>query len=211
MKKTISINMRGYVFNIDDDAYEVLNKYLNEINNHYKNTPGFEDIINDIENRIAELFQLKMTGNKQVITLIDVSEVIKILGHPSDFDRELEEDQASGYAYSGRGTKRLFRDPENRVVGGVCSGLGYYFNIDPVWIRLLFVFGVVFAGTGPLIYLILWIVLPPARSLTDRLEMQGDPINISNIEKAVKEEMADVKDKLGDFAKQAKDTFKNKR
>lgn len=211
MKKTLSINIRGIVFNIDDDAYEMLNSYLAEISRHYKNQVGKEDIMSDIENRIVELLQLKLSEKKQVITKTDIEEVIRTLGWPSDFEKELEE-EATSYSYrSQKGPKRLFRDPDNRMVGGVCSGLGAYFNLDPVWFRLLFVLAVVFAGSGILVYIILWVVLPPARTITDRMEMRGDPINIENIEKTVREEVKDVKVKFDEFAEQAKQTFKKKK
>ena len=212
MKKTLNINIRGIVFNIDEDAYQRLNSYLSEINRHYKKKPGYEDIVNDIENRIVELFQEKINDKKQVITIDDVNAIIEILGHPTDFEQELQDDAppigSKGSQQSG--PKRLYRDPMNRVVGGVCSGLGYYFRVDPVWFRLAFVLAVIFAGTGILLYLILWIVLPPARTTSDRINMQGNPVNINNIEKAVKEEMNEVKDKLDDLASQAKQTFKRK-
>jgi len=210
MKKTLSINIRGIVFNIDEDAYQELNNYLGEIYKHYKNQPGHEEIVSDIENRIVELFQERINEKKQVIAIADVVEITIILGRPSDFERELQDDFSSSGTYQS-GSKRLFRDSENRMIGGVCSGIGAYFNMDPMWIRLAFLLAVVFLGTGVLLYIILWIVMPPARTLTDRLEMRGDPINISNIEKSVKEEMGQVKDKLDDFAQQAKDTFKKKR
>ena len=211
MKKTLNINIRGIVFNIDEDAYEELNGYLSEINRYYRHKPGYEDIVNDIENRIVELFQEKLNDKKQVIAVEDVQEIIRKLGHPSDFEQELRDDEPSqgGSAYA-TGPKRLYRDPQNRVIGGVCSGLGYYFRVDPVWFRLAFVIAVLVFGTGILLYLILWIVLPPARTTTDRLNMQGDPVNISNIEKAVREEMHEVKDKLDDLAQQAKDKFRKK-
>ena len=210
MKKTLNINIRGIVFNIDEDAYQKLNNYLNEIYKHYKNQPGHEEIVSDIENRIVELFQERLNDKKQVITISDVTEIIGILGHPSDFDRELQDDEPRSRSYQ-KGSKRLFRDPENRMIGGVCSGIGIYFDVDPVWFRLAFVVAVIFGGTGVLLYLILWIVLPPARTVTDRLEMKGDPINIDNIEKAVKNEMHDVRDKFGEFTEQAKQTFKKKK
>ena len=92
MKKTLDINIRGTVFHIDEDAYEKLNKYLSEISRHFKSKKGHEDIINDIENRIVELFQQKLTDKKQVINFADVEEVIGIMGHPSDFDQDSEEE-----------------------------------------------------------------------------------------------------------------------
>lgn len=210
MKKTLSINIRGIVFNIDEDAYQLLNDYLSDINRHYKNQPGHEDIMSDIENRITELFLAKLNDKKQVINITDVEEIVLVLGRPTDFEQELDEDIPSYTHTEKRGPKRLFRDPDNRMVGGVCSGLGAYFSIDPVWFRLAFVFAVLLGGSGILVYLILWIILPSARTASERLEMRGEPINIDNIEKAVKEEMKDVKEKFGEFADQAKQTFKKK-
>ena len=211
MKKTLNINIRGIVFNIDEDAYQRLNSYLSEINRHYKKKPGYEDIVSDIENRIVELFQEKVSDKKQVITIDDVNEIISILGHPTDFEQELQDDAPQmGSKSSQAGPKRLYRDPLNRVIGGVCSGLGYYFRVDPVWFRLAFVLAVIFGGTGILLYVILWIVLPPVRTISDRINMQGNPVNIDNIEKAIKEEIHEVKDKLNDLTNQAKQTFKKK-
>jgi phage shock protein C len=211
MKKTLNINIRGIVFNIDEDAYQKLNNYLSEIYRHYKGQPGCDEIVSDIENRVVELFQERLSSQKQVITMSDVEEVIGILGHPTDFDRELEEDAPPPPGQKrARGAKRLYRDPDDRIIGGVCSGLGAYFRVDPVWFRLAFVLAVIFAGTGILLYLILWIILPPARTVTERLEMRGDPIDIDNIEKSVRREMRDVKNRFDDFADQAKQTFKKK-
>ena len=210
MKKTLNINIRGIVFNIDEDAYQELNNYLGDVQKHYKNQPGYEEIVGDIENRIVELFQERVNNKKQAINLNDVIEIVNILGRPTDFERELQDDEPVP-GNQQRGPKRLFRDPENRMIGGVCSGISTYFDIDPIWLRLAFILAVIMFGTGILLYIILWVALPPARSLTDRMAMKGDPINISNIEKSVKEEMSDVKDKLDDLAQQAKDTFKKKK
>jgi phage shock protein PspC (stress-responsive transcriptional regulator) len=211
MKKTLDINIRGIVFHIDEDAYDKLNKYLVEINSHFKSKKGQEDIINDIENRIVELFQQKLTDKKQVITLEDVNEVIDIMGHPSDFDQDSEEETTTSMGSSRKGPKRLFRDIENRMIGGVCSGLGAYFNIDQMWFRIGFIISVLIGGAGILVYLVLWIIIPPAKTVSEKLEMQGDPVTISNIEKAFKEEMSELKDKLEDLTEQAKQTFKKKK
>lgn len=210
MKKILSINIRGTVFQLDEDAYERLNKYLNEIYRHFKNKKGHEEIISDIENRIVELFQQKLTDKKQVITLNDVNEVIAAMGHPSDFDYDSEEEKVYVAEVYSRGKKRLFRDKENGMLAGVCAGLGAYFNVDKVWFRIAFLVAFFVGGSGVLVYLILWIALPPARTLADRIEMQGDPVTISNMEKAFKDEMSDLKVKIDDIAGQVKDTFKKK-
>ncbi len=211
MKKTLNINIRGIVFHIDDDAYEKLNKYLSEINHHFKSKKGHEDIINDIENRIVELFQQKLTDKKQVIVMEDVDEVIGIMGHPSDFDQDSEEEAIPNPQKSKKEPKRLFRDIDNRLIGGVCSGLGAYFNVDQMWFRLAFIVSLFIGGAGAIVYLIIWIITPPAVTVSEKLEMQGDPVTISNMEKAFKEEMNELKDKLDDLTEQAKQTFKKKK
>lgn len=209
MKKTLNINIKGIIFYVDEDAYNKLNTYLEEIKTHFRNKKGQEEIINDIENRIVELFQQKLSGKKQVIVMEDVEEVISIMGHPADFDEDSEEDQVS--YISGKGKKRLFRNIDDRMLGGVCSGLGAYFNIDATIVRIIFLLALFLAGGSILVYIVLWIVIPPARTVSEKLEMQGDPVTISNIEKAFKEEMNEIKDKLDDLTEQAKQTFRKKK
>lgn len=211
MQKTLNINIKGTIFHLNEDAYNKLNKYLDEINNHFRNKKGREEIINDIENRLTELFQHKLNDKKQVITIEDVDEVIGTMGHPSDFDEDSEDDYTTVPQNLLKGKKRLFRNVDDRMLGGVCSGLGAYFNIDTVWVRIAFLIALVFAGGSVLVYLVLWIVIPPARTVTEKLEMQGDPVTISNMEKAFKEEMNEIKDKLEDLTEQAKQTFKKKK
>lgn len=209
MKKTLNINIKGIIFHLDEDAYTKLNNYLEEIKAHFNNKKGNEEIINDIENRIVELFQQKLNDKKQVIVIEDVDEVIKIMGHPADFDEDSEEDLTSGVIQKNK--KRLFRDIDDRMLGGVCSGLGAYFNIDATLVRIIFLLALFLAGGSLLVYVVLWIVIPPARTVSEKLEMQGDPVTISNIEKAFKEEMSEIKDKLDDLTEQAKQTFQKKK
>lgn len=209
MKKTLNINIKGIIFHLDEDAYTKLNSYLEEIKAHFRNKKGQEEIINDIENRIVELFQQKLNDKKQVIVIDDVEEVIGIMGHPADFDEDSEEDQVSYLIQKGK--KRLFRNIDDRMLGGVCSGLGAYFNIDATWVRIAFLLALFLAGGSGLVYIVLWIVIPPARTVSEKLEMQGDPVTISNIEKAFKEEMNEIKDKLDDLTEQAKQSFRKKK
>ena len=214
MKKTFTINISGIIFHIDEDAYEKLNKYLRTIKRHFSGTDGADEIINDIEMRIAEILQGKLSEKKEVINFTDVEEVISIMGEPSEFDDTEEEKGESGAPRESetyRYQKRLYRDPENKILGGVSSGLGAYFNIDPVWIRLLFVLLTVFSGIGILIYIVMWIVVPVASSTAERLEMRGEPVNISNIEKSIREEVDHLKSKLNDLTDEAKKTFKKKK
>ena len=210
MKKTLTINISGIIFHIDEDAFDKLNKYLDKLKSHFRSTLGKEEIIADIEGRMAELLQEKITDSKQVITVDDISDVIDMMGEPGEFDDETEESHEAAPPVSAHGPKRLYRDPDRKMVGGVAAGLGAYFNLDPIWFRLLFLLITFAGGSGLLIYLILWIALPEARSTAEKLEMKGESINISNIEKSIKEEVSNLTDKLNDLTKQAKDSVKKK-
>ncbi len=186
MKKTITINLGGMVFHIDEDAYRELERYLKSLEDFYANDPASSEILEDIEARMAELFRERMSSGGEVITREKAGEVIGILGYPEDF---LEEDPSAVYERVRHSRyRRIYRDPDNRVLGGVCGGLGAYFNVDPVIFRILFVVTVFLGGAGILLYLILWIVIPEARTTAQKLEMRGEPVNVSNIGKKVKEE-----------------------
>lgn len=187
MKKTININLAGFVFYIDEDAYEELQKYLKTIKTYLGNTEGREEIIDDIESRIAELFSEKQ---KQVITLIEVSEVIEVMGQPEDYMSEDETEQKTSYKSSN---KRLYRDPDSTVLGGVCSGIGHYLNIDAIWIRLIFL-AMIWSGVSILFYFILWAIIPKAETTAQKLEMKGKAATFSNIEDYVRKGYENVKD-----------------
>ena len=208
MNKIMNINIGGIIFNVDKETYDRLNSYLKEINNHFKEIEGGEEIINDIESRIVELFQQRLNSKKEVITIQDVEEVITIMGKPSDFEGEPQDDynDPDVRQYS---KKRMFRDIDNRMLGGVCSGLGAYFRIDTVWFRIGFVVATL-SGLSILAYLILWVIIPPARTVSEKLEMNGDPVTVSNIEKSIREEMDEIRSKIDDIAAQAKRKFRKK-
>lgn len=213
MKKTLTVNISGIVFHIDEDAFDKLNYYLKTIRKHFSSDDGCDEIIAGIEGRIAEMFQEKVKASKQVITLEDVKEVIGQLGEPEQISGDEEPPKARpepGPSYtSERSTKRLFRDPDDKYVGGVCGGLGAFFQVDPTWVRILFLIGI-FAGFGILLYLILWIVIPVARTTADKLEMRGEKVNLSNIEKSIKEDLQDIKRNLRDISEETRDAFKKK-
>ena len=144
MNKTVTINIAGLFFHIDEDAYEKLSNYLEAIKNSL-NTDGKDEIINDIESRIAEIFSEKINPKTGVISMIDVDNIIQIMGQPEDYRLDDENDSqnqstqnSSNENYIKR-PRKLFRDGEKRVLGGVLSGLSNYFNIDVVWIRILFI------------------------------------------------------------------------
>jgi len=203
MKKAIKINLSGIIFHIDEDAYSKLKKYLDAISSHFSNQEESKEIINDIEARIAELFEEKKNKDEEVINLDLVNEVIEIMGNPEDI-ADTGDESSNGQKQSGAyrtKNKRLYRDPDNSVISGVCGGLGAYFNIDPIIFRLLFVI-VLFAGGASLfIYIILWIVLQKAETAGQKLEMRGEPVNVSNIEKKVKKEFESAKENVKAAAK----------
>lgn len=209
MKKTFTINISGIIFHIEEDAFDQLNHYLESLKRHFSQAEGSDEIIADIESRIAELLQERISDAKQVITLKDASEVIDMLGQPAEMDQEGEEPPKEKTTYSTT-SKRLFRDPDNRKIAGVAAGLAAYLHIDTVWVRLLFALSLIAGGAGLLIYIVLWIVLPEAITTAEKLEMRGEPVNISNIEKSIKDEFEGVKGKFNEYANSARESFKKK-
>lgn len=203
MKKAIKINLGGMVFHIDEDAYEKLKNYLDLIETHFGRKEGGKEVVSDIESRLAELFLSKLGDGRDVIVAADVEAVIQIMGDPLELaeDEEKEEFYRKTSRSSRQANRRLYRDPDNAVLGGVCSGLAAYFGIDPVVMRIIFfVLLIVGHGVTALVYLIMWIAIPKAVSISQKLEMKGEYVNISNIERSVREELNDVKanfDRMG--------------
>jgi phage shock protein PspC (stress-responsive transcriptional regulator) len=199
MKKTFTINISGTVFHIEEDAYEVLQKYLVKLKNHFGTEEEGKEIQADIEARIAEIFAEKSSGEKDVITLAWVEQIIETMGTPEDFvEEEGEEDEV--FTGSTKRKRRLYRDPEHRVIGGVCGGLSAYFNMDPVILRIIFVvLFFVTTGAALLAYLVLWIAVPKAVTTAQRLEMRGQEATVKNIEKSIREEVKEVKESYKKF------------
>jgi len=287
MKKNISINISGIIFHIEEDGYNNLKKYLDTINTYFSTYEDNEEIIADIEGRIAEIFLSKLTKGMQVVNAQDVSVLIKTMGSVADFEALEEEadfeapkkeekpaastpdaeEQGKKFDKQGSGSyvrpNKLYRDLNQQVLGGVASGIGHYYNIDPIWIRvglLLFIFSggflvlapfsgialigyfimwaaipgsknliedkklkklyrdpdnhvlggvaaglskyfnidmvvvrVIFVvaslgfGVGFLTYVILWIITPEANSITDKMQMKGEPVTLSNIDSNIKQ------------------------
>ena len=196
MKKALKINLSGQIFHIDEDAYEKLKIYLDRISSHFSNIEESKEIIADIENRIAEIFNERLKDDSQVITESDVEEVISIMGRPEDFAEE-EGEQAKTGPSGSHHYRRLYRDPDNAVIGGVAAGLSAYFNVDPVVLRILFVVLILVGWGFPvIIYLVLWIAVPKAETAAQKLEMRGEKVNVSNLEKKIRGEYEDVKENL---------------
>jgi phage shock protein PspC (stress-responsive transcriptional regulator) len=293
MKKNISINLQGIIFHIEEDGYEQLSRYLLSIRNYFSSYEGHGEIVADIEARIAEIFSMRLSPGKQVITLEDVQSLIAQMGDVTDFEilEPMEEElpyggaaRAAGAATAtaetqttAAGPKKLYRDVTRKVVSGVSAGIANYLNVDPLWIRLLFVFlvigtpltdgisgsfglilyiilwialpvnytlpevtvkklfrdptdkklagvasgiakyfgvdiavirilflALIFAGGfGILAYIILWIAVPEAATLTERMQMQGNPVTLSSIEHSLKENL-NMKDRDGEESTAAK-------
>lgn len=200
MNKTTSINLGGYFFHIDEDAYRKLSNYFDAVKRSLS-PDGREEIINDIESRISELFTEKLGTTKQVIGLKEVDDIISIMGQPEDYkieDESPKNDFQSNFT-STSSTKKLYRDKDNSFLGGVLSGLGHYLGIDPLWLRIIMVILFFGFGTGLVLYIILWILIPEAVTTSQKLEMKGEPINISNIEKKVKEGFNEISDKFSNL------------
>ncbi len=199
MKKTITINLGGVVFSIDEDAYELLKEYLDKIEGHFSDEGERQDIMSDIESRIAELFSDGQNSGNRPVTLKDVEKVIEIMGEPVDIADSAEnsgDGQSQSSSSAGRKNRRIYRDTDNRVLGGVCSGMATYWSIDVIWIRIIFLILAIMALSGFLVYLLLWLVIPPAVTTAQKLEMRGEPVNISNIGRAVKDEFNNVRKNL---------------
>ena len=220
MNKTVNINLANTFFHIDEEAYNKLRRYLESIKRSFAGTAGSDEIIADIEARIAELFSEKQEHNRQVITQKEVDAVINVMGQPEDYmvDETIFEDEPRSKTSKTKGSshvKKLYRDTETKYIGGVCAGLEYYLGFDALLIRLIFILFGLFTGFGLIAYILLWILVPEAVTTSQKLDMRGEPINISNIERKVKEGFDDVADKVknvdykevGDKVKSSSKTF----
>jgi phage shock protein PspC (stress-responsive transcriptional regulator) len=218
MNKTININLGGFFFHIDEEAYQKLRRYLASISKSLSEDPqGKNEIIADIEARISELLSEKITDARQVVNEGDIEDIIVIMGQPEDYAEAEEAYSDASYSYTRNKAsgKKLFRDGDDKFLGGVASGIAHYFNIDTIWVRLLFLITTLGGvGLGILVYIILWILLPEAKTTAEKLQMEGEPVNIDNIEKKIREEFTNVSEKLKDgaseFSEKINQTFSAK-
>lgn len=213
MNKITTVNLGGYPFTIDQNAYDALSSYLGKIESHFADSEGCDEILDDIETRIAELFTDYLQG-KSIVTMKEYHAVVKVMGRPEDFgaeasfDEDFEDQQTTTktrskgkYAHIKTG-KRLFRDEDDKVIGGVCAGVAAYFGVsDPLWIRLGFVALVFIGGISVLLYPLLWAIVPGAKTAGDKLKMRGEPATVSNIAKTVEEELTELSNKISEMSK----------
>jgi len=200
MNKTVNINLAGIFFHIDEDAYLKLQRYLEAIKRSFTDSQGRSEIISDIEARIAELFSERIQNEKQVVGIKLVDEVITIMGQPEDYlvDDEIFDDEPQPkQRQSSRSSKKLYRDTDNSYIGGVAAGLSHYLGIESIWVRLIWLlFAIGSGGTFIFIYLIFWALVPEAKTTAEKLTMSGDAVNISNIEKKIKDGIDTVSENL---------------
>jgi phage shock protein PspC (stress-responsive transcriptional regulator) len=212
MNKTININLGGFFFHIDEEAYQKLRRYLESISKSLSDDPqGKNEIIADIEARISELLSEKITDARQVVNESDIDDIIKIMGQPEDYAEAEESYNESSYSYNRNSAsgKKLFRDGDDKFLGGVASGIAHYFDIDTIWVRLGLLALFLGAGFGFLIYIILWILLPEAKTTSEKLQMEGEPVNIDNIEKKIRKEFNNVSENVSEFANKASEKIKD--
>jgi phage shock protein PspC (stress-responsive transcriptional regulator) len=212
MNKTININLGGLFFHIDEVAFQKLKRYLDTIRRSLSDDPkGRDEIIADIEFRISELLSEKIKDPRQVVNEGDIDEIIGIMGQPEDY--VFEEDSYADYSkstgsYQSYNQKKLFRDGDDKFLGGVASGIGHYFGIEAIWVRLIWLFLAFGAGFGFLLYIILWILLPEANTTAEKLQMEGEAVNINTIEKKIREEVKDVSKRAKKSFEEASDKVK---
>lgn len=210
MKKTFTANLNGTVFHIEEDAYDQLQRYLANIRAKFSGSSEAEEIMSDIENRIAELFHERLQG-RQAVSMMDVDHVIQVMGQPEDYvddDAEPASGQSgpAGQYTRGRTHKRLFRNPDDRWIGGVLSGLAAYFGHNPLWYRIAFILILIGGWGSPVLaYLLMWALVPEAVGAAEKLEMNGEPVTVDNIKRMFEEGAERVKDGAQKVASEAKE------
>lgn len=205
MKKTLTVNLGGTVFHIDEDAYQLLDKYLSNLRIHFLKEEGAEEIMADFEMRISELLNERIRLGYEVITLEQVEQVIKRMGKPEEIFDEEEKQSAGGESKTileikeQPVKKRLMRDPDNRILGGVASGFAAYMDWDPTAVRIGMLVLIFFYGLTIPIYLLLWLIIPMARTATEKLQMRGESITIESIGKTVTDGFEKVSSHVNDY------------
>jgi phage shock protein PspC (stress-responsive transcriptional regulator) len=201
MKKTINIHISRQPFTIEEEAYDKLSIWLDAVRKEIDSEPGSDEIMQDIEMRAAELLGEYTANGAEVITYEQVEQLISVMGTPEDF--VTEDDSASKkepFKSDGdrRTTRRLYRDISDRILGGVAGGMGKYFSVDPIIFRLLFVLFTFVGGAGPIVYLLLWALVPVAKTRAQKLEMRGKRVTVDNLGRMVNEEFREVKQNLSE-------------
>lgn len=208
MKKTLTVNLGGAVYTMDDDAYRLLDNYLCNLRAHFGSEEGADEIVDDIERRISELFAERQTAGQQVVTVTDVEDVIARMGKPEEMEDEAAGKQEKMHAGKSGGEtsaqttvrRRLFRNPDDKMLGGVISGMAAYLNWDVTLLRLLLLV-ILICGYGTLVpvYIVCWLVIPEARTAAEKLSMRGEAVTVENIGKTVTSGFEKVSKGVNDY------------
>lgn len=208
MKKTLTVNLGGTVFSIDDDAYRLLDNYLNNLKYHFRKEAGADEIVDDIERRISELFAERQSSGLKVISITEVEEVIRQMGNPEEMDSNESNSTAGNTDTASRAAtirRRLFRNPDDKILGGVVGGIAAYFSWDVTLIRLLLLV-ILVCGYGTLVpvYIICWLLIPEARTAAEKLSMRGEAVTVENIGKTVTDGFERVANGVNDYVQSGK-------
>ncbi|MGL4852403.1 MAG: PspC domain-containing protein [Phocaeicola sp.] len=187
MRKTLTVNLGGTVYHIDEDAYQLLESYLTALRAHFGTQEGGEEIVNDMEFRISEIFSEHIARGVQVIDYVHVEQIIARLGKPEEMDGKSESQESEPQLNQSEGPikRKLFRNPDDKVLGGVCSGLAAYLGWDVVVLRVALLILGFFVHGVIMCYIIAWIIIPLAKTPADKLGMSGKSVNLENIGKSV--------------------------
>jgi len=211
MEKTIIINIGNTIIHIEESAYELLKTYLNEVKNYFANHADDIEIVTDIENRVAELFSEQLEAQKkQVVDAGIVGEVIGQMGRVQDFEtleEGTEEPSPQPNTTFPGVEKKLYRDMDERVIAGVCAGIAHYVDMDAKWVRLAAVLAIFLGGSGLLVYALLWIIMPKAKSRVEKMEMKGEPANLQGFQRNLDEEMQAIRERLDEVHKHSQPLF----
>ena len=208
MKKTLTVNLGGTVFHIDEDAYRLLDNYLSNLKHYFRKQEGAQEIVSDIETRICELFLEMIRSGQQVITIEDVDSVIARMGKPEDFETEAQMDSESSAQSAQQTTQqsdysqtahRLYRNPDDKILGGVLGGFASYMGWDVTLVRLLALVLIFCYGVMIPIYIVCWIIIPQANTADEKLAMRGQPINVENIGRTVTDGFERATNGVNDF------------
>lgn len=194
MNKTVTVNIGGAIFNIEEDAYLKLKNYLDAIARHFTHHASKSEIMADIESRIAELLHERLSEQRRVVVLADIEAIQSIMGSPEDYadpDGAHEDQEATSHE-----SRRFYRDTDDAAIGGVAAGLSHSLGWDPLWLRIVFVLLTFFGFAGIPIYIVLYLVIPPAKTTAEKLRMRREKVNVENISKTVNDGYENVKSKI---------------
>ncbi len=175
----MTVSLCGSIFTLEEDAYNVLHGYLKRLEFHFSKEEGKQEIISDIESRIAEHLRETIKQENQAVDVQEINRIIKIMGEPGEI--EGEDNMKNEIQNDYKSYRRLYRDADDKILGGVCSGMGYYWRMEPLLLRIIFILTLFWGGLGLITYIILWIVVPPAITTAQKLEMKGEQVTADNI------------------------------